>query len=139
MMPEHTHTHTYKDTVLNEPKYIIDNQHTSGVALPMSTRNIIVVIQISAWLVLLLAFGIPPPPPKNQLWVWLPPNHIHWYTRILLLAHHMPNFGLIGPLISSWKSKQLHLGVATTKPHPHVVNNAYTFLGGHMPDSSPSF
>ena len=39
-----------------------------------------------------------------------------------VLGDHMPNFSLSGPLISFWQLKQLPMGVAMTKTHPHVVN-----------------
>ena len=38
--------------------------------------------------------------------------HMWLIIFTLLLGDHMPNFSLIGPLISFWQPKQLPMGVA---------------------------
>ena len=57
-------------------------------------------------------------------------SHPIWLMMLTqILGNHMPNFGLVGLLISFWQTKQLSLGVAMTKTTPITTptyaNNAH--------------
>ena len=53
--------------------------------------------------------------------------HVSVHVCGRAFVNHMPNFCLIGSLISFWQAKHLTSGVAMTKlhplPDPYVVNN----------------
>ena len=57
-----------------------------------------------------------------------------------LLANHMPNFGLIGTIISFWQLNQLLVDVVITElnplTQPCMVNDVRQLLGDDMPISS---
>ena len=78
---------------------------------------------------------------NNFLWVWLWPNHTHIWLIMLIwvLAHHMPNFCLIGLFVSFWLSKQLSVGVAMTNHSYYHIQMQLIMLTQLLGDNMLNF